>query len=134
MPAKKRVRTKTPTPLARARRIFLGLPETTEKTAWGAPTFRVRNKMFAMFMDNHHGDGRVALWLKAAPGVQETLVSADPGSFFVPPYQGPFGWIGVRLDRKLPWREVRELVEDAYREAAPKKLVAELEATTVKRK
>lgn len=103
----------------RARKICLALPEATEKTAWGAPTFRVRNKMFAMLLDDHHGDGRTALWLNAEPGVQAMLVEADPERFFVPPYQGPKGWIGVDLKGKVDWKEVAGLVEDAYRVTAP---------------
>lgn len=115
-------------PLTRVRKICLALPEATEKKAWGAPTFRVRDKkMVAMFMDNHHGDGRVALRLNSADGVQNMLVDADPKRFFVPPYQGPCGWIGVRLDIDVDWDEVSDLVEESYRLPAPKKLVAELD-------
>lgn len=114
--------------LKRVREICLSLPETTEKEAWSAPTFRVKKKMFAMFMNNHHGDERIALWLEAAPGDQEILVAADPMRFFVPPYQGPFGWIGVRVDRGVDWDEVRELVVDAYRNSAPKTLLARLDS------
>ena len=107
--------------LKKVRQICLSLPDATEKLAWGTPTFRVSGKkMFAMFANDHHGDGRVALWLNAPEGVQEMLVSADPVRFFVPPYQGPFGWIGVRVDLDPDWDEVRELVEEAYRMAAPK--------------
>jgi hypothetical protein len=115
--------------LKRVREICLTLPETTEKEAWSAPTFRVKKKMFAMFVNNHHGDGRVALWLDAPPGDQELLVAADPRRFFVPPYQGPFGWIGVRVDLDPDWDEVRELVVDAWRTSAPGTLVARLDAT-----
>jgi hypothetical protein len=114
--------------LKRVREICLSLPEAWEKEAWQAPTFRVRKKMFAMFANNHHGDGRVALWLAAPAGDQEILVAADPERFFVPPYQGPYGWIGVRLDREPDWGEVREIVIDAYRASAPKPLLAKLEA------
>jgi hypothetical protein len=114
--------------LKEVRAICLSLPETSEKEAWSAPTFRVRKKMFAMFLNDHHGDGRIALWLDAPPGDQELLVAADPVRFFVPPYQGPFGWIGVRLDRNPDWDEVRELVVDAYRTSAPKTVLARLES------
>ena len=109
--------------LKRAREICLSLPETTEKEAWSAPTFRVKKKMFAMFVNDHHGDGRIALWLDAPAGDQELLVAVDPVRFFVPPYQGPFGWIGVRLDLDPDWDEVRELVVDAWRTSAPKTLL-----------
>jgi len=116
------------TPLSRVRELCLELPEATEKEAWGRPTFRIRGKkMFAMFMDDHHGDGRLALWLNAAPGDQATLVESDPELFFVPPYMGPSGWIGLRLDRKPDWDEVGELIEESYRLAAPKKLIALLD-------
>lgn len=64
--------------------------------------------MFVMFANDHHGDGRVALWLNAPEGVPEMLVGADPAGFFVPPYQGPFGWIGVCVDLDPDWDEVRE--------------------------
>jgi hypothetical protein len=111
-------------PLDRLRKICLALPEATEKVAWSAPTFRVRGKMFAMFLDNHHGDGRVALWCKAPLGVQEILVGAAPKRFFVPPYVGHKGWIGVRLDVEVDWDEIADILEDGYRMAAPKRLAA----------
>ncbi len=123
-----RARPKASEILKRVREICLSLPETTEKEAWSTPTFRVRKKMFAMFMNNHHGDERVALWLDAPPGDQELLVAADPLRFFVPPYQGPFGWIGVRVDLDADWDEVRELVVDAWRTSAPKTFLARLDA------
>jgi len=116
--------------LKRVREICLSLPETTEKEAWSAPTFRVKKKMFAMFVNNHHGDERVALWLDAPPGDQELLVGVDAERFFVPPYQGPFGWIGVRMDLYPDWDEVRELVVDAWRTSAPKTLLPRLDATS----
>lgn len=112
--------------LARARRICLTLPEVEEKEAWGSPTFRVKGKMFAMYLNNHHGDGRIALWLKAPPGVQEMLVAAEPKKFFIPPYQGPFGWIGVHLDRNSD-AEIEFHVRQAYLMVAPKKLQAPLQ-------
>src|SRR5512147_1805325 len=111
-------------PLSRLRKVCLALPEATEKVAWGEPTFRVRDKIFAMFTDNHHGDGRVALWCKAPPGVQEVVVGADPRRFYVPPYVGHKGWIGVRLDVTVDWDEVADLVKDSYLMTAPKRLAA----------
>ena len=110
--------------LARARAICLALPEATEKEAWGMPTFRVRGKLFAHFADDHHGDGRVALWLKAEPGVRDLLVEAAPERFFVPAYVGPRGWMGVRVDGEVDWEEVAEFVEDAWMQIAPKRLAA----------
>jgi hypothetical protein len=115
--------------LARLRRICLDLPEAHEVEAWGEPTFRVRNKMFATYADaaNHHGNGRVAVWCKAAPGNQALMVQAEPERFFVPPYVGPSGWVGVHLDRRVKWRAVAALLHDAYRLVAPKRLAARLD-------
>lgn len=118
-----------PTPLARLRKVCLALPEAHEVEAWGEPTFRVRNKLFAMYAasNNHHGGGRPAVWCKAAPGNQALMVRAEPDRFFVPPYVGPSGWVGVWLDRRPDWSEVRELMRDSYRLVAPKRLAALLE-------
>jgi hypothetical protein len=118
-----------PSPLARLRKACLALPEAHEVEAWGEPTFRVRNKMFAMYAapDNHHGAGRPAVWCKAAPGNQALMVRAEPGRYFVPPYVGPSGWVGVWLDRRPRWSEVEELMRDSYRLVAPRRLVAALE-------
>lgn len=116
-------------PLPRLQKLCLALPEATEKIAWGAPTFRVRGKMFAMFVDNHHGDGRVAVWVKAALGVQQLLVDARPKRFFVPPYVGHKGWVRVCPDGDVDWKEVAGIVVDAYRMTAPKRLAAVLDRT-----
>jgi hypothetical protein len=115
-------------PVAALRRLCLALPETTERLSHGSPTFFVRDKKtFVMYLDDHHGDGRLALWCAAPPGAQEELIEQDPERFFRPPYVGHRGWIGVRLDRELDWGEVAGIVEDAFRQVAPKKLIAELE-------
>jgi hypothetical protein len=113
-------------PLARLRRACLALPEAHEVEAWGEPTFRVRNKLFAMYAaaDNHHGGGRPAVWCKAAPGNQALMVRAEPERYFVPPYVGPSGWVGVWLDRNPDWAEIKALLRDSYRLVAPKKLAA----------
>lgn len=118
-----------PRPLTRLRRLCLKLPEAHEAEAWGAPTFRVRNKLFAMYSapDTHAGQGRPAAWVKAAPGNQELMVRAEPKRFFVPPYVGPSGWIGVWLDGPVDWEGLRELLADGYRLTAPKRLVRELD-------
>ena len=113
------------TELERVRRLSLALPEATEQEAWGAPTFRVRNKMFAMYVHNHHGDGRLALWINAPIGVQEMLVGDDDDTYFVPPYMGPRGWIGVILER-IGDDALREHLVDAYCMVAPKKLQAQV--------
>jgi len=83
--------------LARVRKLCLALPDAWEKEAWKAPTFRVHDRMFAMFVDGHRGDGRIAVWCSAPPDAQRVAVLDDPDNFFVPPYVGAKGWIGVRL-------------------------------------
>lgn len=110
-------------PADRLRAICLALPEATEKEAWGDPTFRVRDRIFAMFKQ---GDGRPSLWCKALPGSQAVLVGAEPERFFVPPYVGHKGWVGMRLDRRPDWSEVAELVRRSYRLIAPRRLAAQL--------
>lgn len=116
--------------LERVRAICLGLPEATERLSHGSPTFFVRDKKtFVMYLDNHHGDRRLALWCAAPAGAQAELVSAEPDRFFVPPYVGHRGWLGVRLDRDLDWDEVAGIIRDAYRQVAPKGLVAQLDET-----
>ncbi len=104
----------------RLRAICLALPEAAEKETWGDPTFRVGNKIFAM---EKQGDGRVSVWCKAPQGSQTVLVGADPERFFVPPYVGHKGWVGMRLERP-DWDEVAALVRRSYRLIAPKRLSA----------
>ena len=112
--------------LKQLREICLALPEATEKLTWGEhPTFRVRDKIFAMFGDGARRDGRPSMHCKALPGAQDVLVGSDPGRFFVPGYVGPHGWIGVWLDDP-DWSMVADLVVDSYKMKAPKKLTAEL--------
>jgi predicted DNA-binding protein (MmcQ/YjbR family) len=110
-------------PIERLRAICLALPEAVEKETWGDPTFRVQDKIFAM---TKHGDGRSSLWCKATPESQMALVGADPERFFVPPYVGHKGWIGVRLDHGPDWDEVAALVKRSYRLIAPKRLAARM--------
>ena len=110
--------------LTRLRKLALALPETSERLSHGAPTFFVREKRpFVMVLTDHHGDGRFAIWCAAPQGLQSMLVEADPERFFVPPYVGHRGWLGMRLDRALDWNELAAIVEDAYAEIAPPKLV-----------
>ena len=110
--------------LTSLRKIALALPETSERLSHGAPTFFVREKRsFVMVLTDHHGDGRFAIWCAAPPGLQAMLVEADPERFFVPPYVGHRGWLGMRLDHALDWDELAGIVEDAYAEVAPPKLV-----------
>jgi len=111
--------------LERLRGICLGFPETSERPSNGAPSFFVREKKcFVMLVDDHHGDGRFAIWCAAPPGNQELLVQADPARFFRPPYVGHRGWLGVMLHGKVDWDEVAGIVEDAFATVAPKKLLA----------
>lgn len=121
--------------LARIRKMCLSLPETSERLSHGAPTFFIRRKRaFVMFHDNHHGDGRLAIWCAAPHDVQRMLVEGAPTHYFVPPYVGHLGWLGVRLDRDLGWDEIAGLVEDAYLTVAPRKLIAAaVQARSVKR-
>jgi len=114
-------------PLDRLRRICLSFPAAHEVSAWGEPTFRVRNKLFAMYASarNHHGAGKNAVWCKATHIDQELLIRSDPNRFFSPPYVGPSGWVGIYLDGKPDWQAVAEQLHDAYRLIAPKKLLAQ---------
>jgi hypothetical protein len=113
--------------LGRTRSLCLALPETSERLSHGSPAFFIGGKKtFVMYLDNHHDDGRLALWCAAPLGAQAALVEEDPVRFFVPPYVGYRGWIGVRLDRDPDWADVETVVEDAYRTVAPRRLVAQL--------
>jgi hypothetical protein len=114
-----------PSALSRIRTICLSFPETGERLSHGAPTFFIREKRaFVMFHDDHHGDGRLAIWCAAPDGVQEMLTQADPDQYFVPPYVGHRGWLGIRLDRNPDWNEVAGAIEDAFLAVAPKGLTA----------
>jgi len=115
-------------PLSEIRRISSALPEVTERISHGAPCFFIRDKKTLLyFHDDHHGDGRLAIWCPAPPGAQEQMVDAEPGRFFRPPYVGHRGWVGVRLDIDPDWDEVAGIVEEAYRCVAPKTLVKQLD-------
>ena len=100
--------------LAKLRAIALALPGTGEALNHGRPCFTVRDKKFVMFLDNHHRDGRLAIWCKAPPGAQTVIVEGDPERYFVPPYVGTRGWIGVRLDRAPDWAAIKALVGESY--------------------
>ena len=113
-----------PTPVDRLRAICLALPEATEKIAWGEPTWRVRGRLFAQLDDHHHGADHLAVWLPAPLGEQEAMIFTDPVQFFRPPYVGPRGWVGVRLDRRPNWATIAALVAQAYRHVAPPRLRA----------
>jgi len=110
--------------IARVRTIALALPGASEKPSHGEPTFFAGGKVFVTVDNGHHGSGHVALWCAAESGVQAALVDAEPLHFFVPPYVGHRGWVGVRIDSGLDWAKVAALIERAWREVAPKKLLS----------
>jgi hypothetical protein len=118
-------------PLDRVRALCLALPEAHEVEAWSEPTFRVKNKIFVMYAaaNNHHGAGRPGVWCKATHLTQDALVRAEPERFFSPPYVGPKGWVGVYLDGAVRWDVLEDLVRDAWRATAPKRLAATLALT-----
>jgi hypothetical protein len=109
--------------LERLRGVCLALPEAVEAGGVGNPSFKVRDKIFAM---QHGVDGRPSLWVKAPRGFQAMIVGADPERCFVPPYVGHHGWVGVWLDVQVEWGFVARLVRDSYRITAPKRLAAQL--------
>jgi hypothetical protein len=110
------------------RKLCLALPDVEERLSHGAPTFFYKDrKTFVMFHDDHHGDGRLALWCHAPTGVQDSVVREEPARFFVPPYVGYRGWIGVRLDVDVDWDEIDGIMRDAYRMVVPAKVAAALD-------
>lgn len=111
--------------IARLRKACMALPGVNEKLAWGTPCFYAGKKIFAMFADDTHGDGRLAVWLKAAPGVQEMLLESSPELVFKPPYVGPYGWIGLHL-KPLDAAGLAHHLREAYRLAATKTLLKQL--------
>jgi hypothetical protein len=110
--------------IARVRKIALALPGASEKLSHGEPTFFAGGKCFFTVDNDHHGSGHVAIWCKAEPSVQAALVDSEPRHFFVPPYVGKSGWVGVRLDSGLDGAKLAALIERAWREVAPRKLLA----------
>lgn len=124
-----------PSPLTRVRRIALALPEAHEVEAWGEPTFRVKNKLFAMYAaaNNHHGAGHHAVWVKSTPVNQSLMIGANPKRFFSPPYVGPSGWVGVKLDGRVNWKEVADILRDGYELILAKKKSASRSAAHSKR-
>ncbi len=116
------------TPMNRLRALCMALPEAEERETWEIPTFRVRDKIFAMA---HPDKGRPSVWMKAPRGTQAILTEAAPDRFFSPPYVGHKGWIGVWLDVDPDWDEMRALVERSWRMTAPKRLAATLPDSTI---
>ena len=108
-------------PIERVRRICMALPETTEKLSHGEPTWFVKKKVFAMFSNNHHHDGHIAVTIPAAIGIQEMLIEKNPEKFYRPPYVGVRGWVGIELDR-VSDEELAIHIHEAWQLIAPKKL------------
>jgi hypothetical protein len=126
-PARKSARARNPR--ARVTEICLALPEATQQDSGRHAAFLVRNKKFAYYLDDHHGDGRLAVTTRAAPGENTALVASHPDRFFIPSYIGPRGWVGLYLDvGRVDWDEVDDLVVDSYLSVAPKRLAALVEA------
>lgn len=106
-------------------KLSMALPEATCERYGCHATFRVRKKPFAYFLDNHHGDGIVAISCRTEPGVNHSLIAEDPRRFYLPSYVGPRGWVALRLDLgPIDWQEVNDLIRESYRRAAPAKLAA----------
>lgn len=106
--------------LQRIRSICSTLPGVTETLKHGRPAFAVREKAFLYFMDNHHADGRLAIWCKAPPGAQDVLLDLSPEQFFKPPYLGPSGWIGVHLNRGVRAEQLKAIITGGHAMNAPK--------------
>jgi hypothetical protein len=112
-------------PVEQLRQLCVVLPEVTERLTHGEPGFFVRDKkLFVVLDQHHHGADHLGFWCAAPPGAQEALLSARPESYYRPPYVGHRGWVGMRIDGRPDWAEVAEIVTDAYRQVAPKKLIA----------
>jgi len=119
---------------AAVREVCLSFPEAEEYVSHGSPNFRIRDKKgttFATYVINHHGDRRIALWLNAPQGAQQLYVHSEPKHFFVPPYVGPSGWLGVNLDKGISWKRVAQLVREAYEKIAPPALAKTIGKTIV---
>ena len=104
-------------------KVCLGFPEAEQAESHSMANFKVRGKTFATYAINHHGDGRVALWLEAPTGSQALLTKMEPEYYFVPPYVGPKGWLGVELNTGLSWSSIAKRVQEAYEKVAPAALV-----------
>lgn len=118
-----------PMQIERVRTICLSLPDTSERLSHNEPTFFVHNKMFVMFANNHHNDGRIAIWLPVPDGLQSTLIETSPAIYFRPPYVGIKGWVGIELghvnDSDLTFH-----IQTAWELVAPKRLLSKLKGTS----
>ncbi len=113
--------------LERVRRICSKLPETSERVSHGEPTFFVHKRVFVMFANNHHNDGRIAVWLPVPRGVRDGLIETAPPTYFIPPYVGGRGWIGIELGR-IGDRDLSFHIQVAWELIAPKRLLARVRA------
>ena len=113
--------------LLKIRRICLNFPETEERLNHGMPAFAVKNRSAFVFVQESKKRKRASIWFKALREVQEELIEQDPDRFFAPPYLGPAGWVGLRLDIDLDWSEVAQAMEEAWRLVAPKRAIKELD-------
>ncbi len=107
----------------RVRRICMALPGTREKLSHGGESWFVGSRAFVMFMENHHGDGRIAVWLPVPRGMQEPLIESSPDVYFKPPYVGVRGWVGIQLGA-IEDDDLRFYIETAWELVAPKRLAA----------
>jgi hypothetical protein len=111
--------------LARLTKICLALPEAARKCSGDHAAFRVRKKVFAYFLNDHHGDGIVSVCAKVLPGDNKALIAAQPARFYMPAYIGPRGWVALRLDLgAIDWKEVAELIAGSYQITVPSRLAA----------
>ena len=111
--------------LVRLTKACLALPESSRELAGRHARFHVRDKTFAWYLDDHHGDGIVSVSCKMALDENREVAALDPARFYLPAYMAHRGWIALRLDAgKIDWSEVAELVADSYRLVAPKRLAA----------
>jgi phosphoribosylglycinamide formyltransferase-1 len=111
--------------LTRLTEICLALPEATRTLMGDHAAFSVRDKKFAYYLHDHHGDGIISVCFRTQPGENEVLLASDPSRFYKPAYIGPRGWVGLRLDLgEIDWSEVADFITDSYRLTAPKRLAA----------
>jgi hypothetical protein len=110
--------------LARVRQICAALPESSERLSHGEPTFFVRNRVYVMVANNHHGDGHIAVWVPVPPGFQEGLIESAPATYYRPPYVGGRGWVGIEL-AQISDEDLRYHIRVAWGLVAPKRLAAQ---------
>lgn len=122
--AAKKTSVRDASPVVRLRELCMALPETTEVEAWGAPTFRVKGKIFVMYAAEGGHSDRPAAWILSVSLEQDMMMRLRPDRYFKPPYVGPSGWVGAYLDKSPPWKEIEELIREGWRRRAPKKIAA----------